>query len=190
MTHPCIELLLQRHSTPAKMLAEPAPHGEARELILRAALSAPDHAALRPWRFLLVEHEGLQRLAEVFAESLLRRQPHATAEQVARERDKATRSPLLLMLIFSRKDNAKVPEWEQMMSLGAAASHMQLMANALGFGSIWLSGERCMDPWLMQQLGLAAHERLMGYLALGTPSAPSPSRERGDPWQVTQCWPD
>ena len=74
------------------------------------------------------------------------------------------------------------------MSLGAAATHMQLMAQALGYGSIWLSGERCQDRWLLEQLGLSEDEWLYGYLAMGTPNENCAGKTRKNPWDVTQDW--
>lgn len=183
-----IELLLNRYSTPAKYHAEPAPEGEHLDLILRAAMSAPDHGNLQPWRFLLVRGTALARLGELFAESFQRRIPEASTELVERERSKPTRSPLLILLISSPQTHAKVPEWEQVMSLGAAAEHMQLMAQALGYGSIWLSGERCQDRWLLEQLGLSEHEKLFGYLAMGTPKESCSGKMRGNPWNVMSEW--
>ncbi len=181
--------ILQRQSTPAKYHAEPAPEGEHLDLILRAAMSAPDHGNMRPWRFLLVRGAALARLGDLFAEGFTRRNPSASAELIERERSKPTRSPLLILLIASPQPNPKVPEWEQMMSLGAAAEHMQLMAQALGYGSIWLSGERCQDRWLLEQLGLQASEKLYGYLAMGTPTEDCTAKRRADAWSVTQDWP-
>jgi len=185
-----IDLLLQRQSTPAKYHAEPAPDGEHLDLILRAAMSAPDHGNMQPWRFLLVRGTALARLGELFAESFKRRNPEASTDLVERERSKPTRSPLLILLIGTPQPNPKVPEWEQMMSLGAAAEHMQLMAQALGYGSIWLSGERCQDRWLLERLGLHASEKLYGYLAMGTPTEDCTGKRRADAWSVTQDWPD
>jgi nitroreductase len=187
-TPSAINLLLQRQSTPAKYHREPAPDGEHLDLILRAAMSAPDHGNLQPWRFLLVRGAALQRLGEFFAESFVRRNPEASADLVERERSKPTRSPLLILLIAKPQPNPKVPEWEQMMSLGAAAEHMQLMAQALGYGSVWLSGQRCQDRWLLEQLGLSEDEKLYGYLAMGTPSTDCTGKARVNPWDVVREW--
>jgi len=186
--HQAIDLLLHRYSTPAKHQDEPAPHGEHLDLILQAAMSAPDHGNMQPWRFLLVRGAALARLGDLFAESFKRRNPNASAELIERERSKPTRSPLLILLISTPQPNPKVPEWEQMMSLGAAAEHMQLMAQALGYGSVWLSGERCQDRWLLEQLGLSASEKLYGYLAMGTPSEDCTGKARKNPWELTQDW--
>jgi nitroreductase len=183
-----IDLLLNRHSTPAKHLGAPAPEGEHLDLILRAAMSAPDHGGLKPWRFLLVRGEARARLGDIFAEGYRRRHPQATAELVERQRGKPLRSPLLILLIAHLQECAKVPEWEQMMAVGAAAEHMQLMAQALGYGSVWLSGENCGDGWVQQALGLLPNERLVGYLAMGTPTAEPLAKSRPDPWTFTEEW--
>ena len=185
---PAIDLLLNRYSTPAKYLADPAPQGEALGLILRAAMSAPDHAGLQPWRLMLVQGAALQRMGDLFAASFQQRNPQATQELIERERSKPTRSPLLIFLIAKPQPHPKVPEWEQIMSLGAAATQMQLMAQALGFGSIWLSGDRCHDRALLERLGLSDDERLYGYLAMGTPKESCAGKTRGNPWDVTSEW--
>ena len=53
-TMDALESLLTRCSVPAKMLREPAPDGAELEMILETAMRAPDHASLRPWRFLII----------------------------------------------------------------------------------------------------------------------------------------
>ena len=186
--NPAIDLLLNHQSTPAKQLTAPAPQGAHLELILRAAMSAPDHRALRPWRFLLVRDEARARLGDLLAEGFQRRYPEADADKIERQREKPLRSPLLILLVAHIQECAKVPEWEQMMAVGAAAEHMQLMARALGYGSVWLSGEHCGDAWVEKALGLLPNERLVGYLAMGTPSAEPPGKSRPDPWTFTTEW--
>jgi nitroreductase len=60
--------LQTRTATPR--LVEPAPAPAELEQILKAALRAPDHGMLRPWRFLVVTGEGRNRLGQLFADSL------------------------------------------------------------------------------------------------------------------------
>ena len=45
-----IETLLTRKSSPR--LNEPSPSKEELELIFQTALRAPDHASLKPWKFI------------------------------------------------------------------------------------------------------------------------------------------
>lgn len=183
-----IQLILHRHSTPAKHLGAPAPEGDHLDLILRAAMSAPDHGSLHPWRFMLVEGEARNRLGDIFAEGFRQRNPEAPASLVERQREKPLRSPLLILLVAHIDVHSKVPEWEQMMAVGAATEHMQLMAQALGYGSVWLSGDSCGDDWVCSTIGLLPNERMVGYLALGTPTCEPPERSRPDPWAFTQEW--
>ena len=62
-------------------LDEPAPDEVALRRILAAALRAPDHGRLRPWRFISILGEGRHRLGEVFVSALQRRDPKAGADR-------------------------------------------------------------------------------------------------------------
>lgn len=88
-----LDHLLHRCSTPPKCLAPPAPDEATLQRILQAAESAPDHGGLHPWRFLVIEGQGLERLGEVFVEAMKRRDPAATEAILERERERALRSP-------------------------------------------------------------------------------------------------
>ena len=51
----------------APVLTDPVPDAKVLENIYKAALRAPDHLVLRPWRFLLVRGEARSRLGKLFA---------------------------------------------------------------------------------------------------------------------------
>ena len=72
-----IEALLQRRS--AKALTAPAPDEDALDLILASAAAAPDHGRLRPWRFIVIQGEGLSRFADLLADHLRRMYPSSCA---------------------------------------------------------------------------------------------------------------
>ena len=188
MNSSALHVLLNAHSVSPKYHTLPAPSEAHLDMILRAAMSAPDHGNLQPWRLMLVRGEALARLGDLFATSFAQRNPQASESMIERERGKPQRSPLLILLVSSPKESDDIPQWEQQMSLAAAATHMQLMAQSLGYGSVWLSGDRCQDRWLLDQLGLAAHEQLLGYLAIGTCSENCTAKVRDNPWLVTQEW--
>ena len=59
-----IEALLSRVSVP--VLGGPEITSEQKEILMRAAARAADHAWLRPSRYLLLEGEGLAALGDVF----------------------------------------------------------------------------------------------------------------------------
>ncbi len=163
-----MELLLTRSS--GVKLTDPAPSDADFELMLKAAVRAPDHGRLRPWRFLSIRGAGREALGELFVEASRLSSPNATPEALGREREKAMRAPLVVIAIakLSTLPNVKVPEIEQMLSAGAAAQNILLAAHALGFAAVWKTGAAAYDSYFKTQLGLAANEHIVGILYVGT----------------------
>jgi nitroreductase len=184
-----LELLHKRRSVPADQLAEPAPTAEDLDAILRAGVSAPDHDGLQPWRFLLIRGSARASLGEVFANALLARAPHSTDADLDRQRGKPMRAPLILAVAARiDADNARVPAIEQILSAGAALHQMQLAANALGYGAVWLTGPNAHDGSVAEALGLGFDDRVVGFLYLGTPRIRPRGAERSDPGRFLKEW--
>lgn len=152
--------------TSAPRLVEPAPEGPALEALFKAALRAPDHGLLRPWRFLVVRGEARQRLGELFARHI----PSDSEEQRRKLAESPLRAPLLLVVIARAKEHPKVPFIEQFASAAAAAQNISLAAFAQGYASIWRTGEAAYNAGVKQALGLGAEDAIVGYLYLGTPT--------------------
>lgn len=172
-----IDALLTRRS--AKTLTDPPPDEGALELLLESAARAPDHGRLRPWRFIVIRGPARERLGELMADQLLRVQPAASAESLQRERQKALRAPLILVVAAVCHASAKIPAIEQILSAGAAAQNVMLAASALGFGAMWKTGGAAYDEAVKLALGLAASDTIVGFLYVGTvPAAavPAPAR--------------
>ena len=172
-----IDTLLKRRS--AKTLTDPAPDEGALQLLLECASRAPDHGRLRPWRFIVIRGAGRERLGELMAEQLRRKQPAASSEALQRERQKALRAPLIIVVAAVRDAASKVPEIEQILAAAAAAQNMMLAATALGFGSMWKTGDVAYDDQVKVALGLQAADAIVGFLYLGSapPDAvPPPAR--------------
>ncbi len=169
--------LLQRYSTPAKLLNDPAPNDEQLKKILETAMSAPDHGRLRPYRFIVVRGDARYKLSDIFGEAVARRDPDVDPIYIKKQRDKPLRSPMIVVVVARLAENPKVPEIEQLHSAGAAAHGILLAANALGFGSIWLTGDNAYDPFVRAELGLADNERIVAFIYLGTPATELPPRE-------------
>ena len=171
--------LLARHSTPAKELIDPAPDEAQLRQIFEVAMHAPDHGRLYPYRFITIRGEARHALAEVFASAVKRRDPDVSEAYVAKQKGKPLRSPLIVVVVACLRDNPKIPQVEQMLSAGAAAHNVLLASNAMGFGSIWLTGDNAYDRQVCEALGLAASEKIIGFIYLGTekrklPSPPKP----------------
>src|SRR5579863_925907 len=172
-----IDALLQRRS--AKALTDPAPDAGALHLLLECAARAPDHGRLRPWRFVVIRGAARERLGELLADQLRRKLPAASAETLQRERQKALRAPLIIVVAAVRNAAAKIPPIEQVLAAGAAAQNIMLGASALGFGVMWKTGDAAYDDTTKVALGLTAEDATVGFLYLGTPApdgVPPPTR--------------
>ena len=184
-----LELLQNRRSIPADQLDEPAPTAGDLDAILRAGVAAADHDGLQPWRFLIIRGAARASLGEVFAKALLARAPDSDDAAVAKQRAKPARAPLVLAVAARiDPDNARVPAIEQVLSAGAALNQMQLAANALGYGAIWLTGPNAHDGRVAEALGLDFDDRLVGFLYLGTSRAEPARKERPDPVRFVTEW--
>lgn len=168
---------LNRFSTPAKALTEPAPDDAQLKQILEVALTAPDHGRLRPYRFMTIRGDARYRLSEIFVQATRQREPDVDAAYLAKQREKPLRSPLIVVVVASLIESEKIPEIEQMLSAGTAAHNILLASKALGFGSIWLTGANAYDDYVRAELGIADNERIVGFVYLGTPELDIPPRE-------------
>jgi nitroreductase len=163
-----IDALLARRS--ARTLTEPAPDAGALELIFASAARAPDHGRLRPWRFIVVRGEARGRFGDLLADQLRRTHAQASEESLQRERAKAFRAPLIIVVAAHCNTAVKIPLIEQMLSAGAAAHAMMLAAFALGFNSMWKTGDAAYDATVKTALGLSAEDAIVGFMYLGSES--------------------
>ena len=179
---------LKRNSTPAKALGEPAPDDAELEQILQVALSAPDHGRLYPYRFITIRGDARYRLSEIFVQATRQRDPEVDAAYLAKQREKPLRSPLIVVVVAKLTASEKVPDIEQMLSAGAAAHNILLASNALGFGSVWLTGANAYDDYVRSELGLADSEQIIGFVYLGTPELNIPPRQHPDVAAFVSEW--
>ncbi len=170
-----IEALVGRIS--AAQLADPGPDPEQLDRILEAAVAAPDHGRMQPWRFIVIAGEARARLGEILAQSLLRREPDSPAGRLEAEKRKALRSPVVVVVVATIKENPNVPEIEQIVSAGAAAQNMLLAAHGLGLGGFWRTGAVAYDEEAKRALGLGENDRVVGFIYLGSVAMPGRSRQ-------------
>lgn len=176
-----ISWLAERRSVAVRRMGGPGPSEAELTQILSAALAAPDHGALRPWRVVRCTDKGKARLAELFIAAKLRAKPDAAEAELARERDKAMKPPILLAMVATPKPaKGEITPAEQLASAGAAMQSILLAAFGLGYGAIILSGSRCADPAVRAAFGVAAGDELLGFISIGTVvDTPIPSPRPG-----------
>jgi nitroreductase len=158
-----LELLLNRRSV-AKLNA-PAPDGKVLENIIQAGLRAPDHGSLTPWRFVIAQGKGLNKLSDILAQAVAANGDAALLEKM---KNAPFRAPLVITVIAKVTAHEKVPAFEQHLSAGCAVQAMQMAAIAQGFQGVWRSGEVMFSPVVHQALGLTGDDQVVGFLYLGT----------------------
>lgn len=149
-------------------LTGPAPDGKVLERILRAGLRAPDHALLRPWRFLVYQEESLDQLSEVFVNAGAS-EGELTEAQIQKLRNMPHRAPMLIVGIVCYREHPKVPKKEQLLSAGAALSYILAALQDEQYGGMWRTGPMATHPVVRKGLGLAVNEEVIGFLYAGTP---------------------
>jgi nitroreductase len=170
--------LQQRRSVPARWLGEPGPGTEEIETLLTIAARVPDHGKLVPWRFILIEGDGRRRLGEVLAAAFRADQPDAVVEKVEAEKTRFAQAPLVVAVVSRVVPHVKIPDWEQVLSAGAVCMNLLNAANALGFGATWVTGWAAYDRRVLDALGLAADERIAGFVHIGTTKEQPTDRTR------------
>jgi nitroreductase len=154
-------------------LTEPAPDGDDLRRILEAAVAAPDHEELRPWRFVILKGEAKVAFGQVLADSYLARVQNAgglpTDGQLEKERTKLGRAPLVIIVGAKHMHDTKVPWIEQRLAAGAAVENLLIAATALGYGSMWRTGDPSYDDAVKRAVGLDEHDAIVGFVYLGTP---------------------
>jgi nitroreductase len=169
-----LDALINRVSIP--LLEAPGPSTEQLDQMFRAALRAPDHGGIHPWRFLVIEGDGLDRLGELFLAGARAKDPQLAPERGEKLLKAPRRAPMVVVVIAATREHPKVPQIEQQISAGCAANNIVTAAHALGVGAMWRTGDPAYDPQVLRALGLGEHESLVGYIYLGTPS-----RQRSTP---------
>nr|WP_317057120.1 nitroreductase family protein [Roseovarius sp. W115]MDV2930764.1 nitroreductase family protein [Roseovarius sp. W115] len=174
-----MEFLLTRRSRPAKTLDLPIPKPADLHPLLTAAGRSPDHGKLEPWRFIVLERAALSRLANLVDArgAKLNRSP----EDIAKARMQFADGRLAVAVIEAQKPSENIPPLEQTYSAGAACLALLNAALASGWGANWLSGWPAHDRGFVEEgLGLAAHERVAGFIHIGTERSTPPERPRPD----------
>ncbi|MFC4258886.1 nitroreductase [Marinobacter lacisalsi] len=179
-----IRAILDRSSEPR--LKAPAPPRDVLELALACAARAPDHALLRPWRYLVVEGAGLERLGELFEASA---PEDATDAQREKLRKSPLRAPMMLVAIASPVSHPKVPAHEQAYSCAAATAYLELALQAEGYGAMWRTGAVAESAQVREGLGLSADESIVGFIYTGTVDTPKPAVPRPAVSEFVEDWP-
>jgi nitroreductase len=173
-----IELLRTRRSLKPVELVAPGPKPAEIDMLLTIASRVPDHGKLTPWRFIVFEGEARLKAGAAIETAFRAKYPDAKPEQIEYEQKRLARAPLVIAVVSRAAPHVKIPEWEQVLSAGAAAMSLVLAAHALGYGANWITEWYAYDRRVLEALGLHESERIAGFIHIGTPVHPPEDRPR------------
>jgi nitroreductase len=163
-----LDTLLSRRSVPALQLREPGPAQHQVDAAIDAALRAPDHGGLKPWRFVLIQGAARTRLSQLFVQRMQQRQPPAPPGKIEKARTMPLTAPLVIAVAAQLQPDHKVPELEQLLAAGAGVMNLLNAFHAQGFGAVWLTGPNAYDPEIGRALGFEAQQRCLGFVYVGS----------------------
>jgi nitroreductase len=177
--NPCLELLATRRSVKPAELSGPGPSESELETLLTIASRVPDHGKLVPWRFIVFAGDGRLKAGEAIAAAFCAKYPDATPDQIDFERNRLARAPLVVAVVSRAAPHVRIPEWEQVLSSGAVAMSLVIAAHVLGYAANWVTEWCAYDRRALDALGLAAHEKIAGFIYIGRAAQPTqPDRPR------------
>lgn len=189
MTNPVLDFLLKRRSVLANNLTEPGPNKDELGAIFRVATRVADHKKLVPWRFITFSGDSRARFGEVLAEACAKEDDMSpTPDRLETERRRFQRAPLVVAAIARLNDRPAVPEWEQILSTGAACHNLILAANSMGYSSQWITEWYAYSPFVAKAMGLAENERIAGFIYIGTAREAPSERDRPDINEIVSSW--
>jgi nitroreductase len=183
-----IDFLLTRRSV--KFVQAPGPSANQLDVILRAAMCAPDHGATRPWRFALIRGAAIPRLLDIAIVAGEAAGTPIPPHKIEGSRRWLANVPLMIAIACKLDHGGKIPEHERMLAVGAAVTNILNAAHMLGFSAYWSTGIGTYLDGVGDALGFDALDyRFMGYLSIGTPIDPAPAIERPDYHAFVKEWP-
>ncbi|GAB3027208.1 nitroreductase [Oleiagrimonas citrea] len=187
MSDDALHVLLNRCSVPSRQLEAPGPDASELEHLLTGAIRVPDHGKLEPWRLVTLQGDAKLEFGRRLAQRAVERDPDLPPAKREKETLRYTFAPLVVTVI-ARIQEGRIPEQEQLLSAGCVAYNLLLGAQAMGYGAQWLTGWAAYDPEVAGILGLAAHERVVGFVHIGTPKLDVPQRDRPDLADIVSAW--
>lgn len=175
-----------RRSGKPRDMVEPGPDEATLDRILHIAMRTPDHGKLFPWRFVKVDDRPA--LAKLFGDAFVTANPDARLTQIEAAVAPALMAPTLVILLFAPQASAKIPLWEQQMSVGAVGMNLLHAAHAHGFVASWITGWASYDTAVRAVL-CQGDEQIAGFFFIGSPGQALEERPRPEPATIIRVWP-
>lgn len=160
-------------------LVAPAPNREQVEQAIEVALSAPDHKDLNPYRFIVLENQGLNNLGTALKNAAIA-QGETDEKTLAKAENMPLRAPMIIACVTDFKPHDKVPHWEQIAASSCAVQNLLLALSAQGFATVWRTGPLANAPAIKQLFNVTADNQVIAFVYVGTAVSTIPPRSKID----------
>lgn len=165
-------------------LTLPMPTPDELNVALHCATTAPDHKELKPYHFTVMTGEALERFGEVLLKAGLEKAERLgeTLDDTARTKliNMPKRAPMIITVATDYKAHPKVPEFEQLLCVGAVIQNLLLALESQGYHTVWRTGDLCNEPAVKTHFDVDDKNMVCGFVYVGSSDIVMPEREMVD----------
>ena len=183
-----LAFLKSRKSASAKAMAGPGPDDLQLAEMLQLAVRVPDHGKLNPWRFIVFADDARSKVGAMFRSRWQALNPGHGDESLDFQARLFTRAPVVVAVVSTAAQHAKIPVWEQQLSAAAVSFNLVMAAQAFGFDAQWQTDWVAYDAGAKQAMGILADEQVAGLVYIGKTAIPLEDRPRPDASALTTYW--
>lgn len=183
-----LDHLRTRRSPKLAELQGPGPSDDELRDLLTIASRVPDHGKLVPWRFVVIQGDGRDRLNAFIGDCFDTDKPEVSEELRAEARRRMAYAPLVIAVVFCPRSHPKVPEWEQVLSVGAVCMNLIHAAKAMGYAGLWLTEWYAFDERVQRELGLVEGEQIAGFIHIGRQDGEREDRVRPEIGEIVSMY--
>ena len=187
-TSSLLAFLKTRKSASAKAMGEPGPSTAVLDEMLQLAVRVPDHGKLAPWRFVIFEGAVRSTVGGAFKARWAELHPDHGADSLDFQAKLFTRAPVVVAVISTAAEHAKIPIWEQQLSAAAVCFNLALAARAYGFDAQWQTDWVAYDDVAKAAIGVSAQEKIAGFIYIGTSAVRLEDRPRPEISALVTRW--
>lgn len=149
------------------------------EILVEAAILAPNHRLTRPWRFYVLGPESRYAYGLALGERKARKLPDPAAGRALRETIAVEHRdlPCMLAVSIAQNENPEVRE-EDYAAAMMAIENLALTAVSLGLGTHIKTGGVMSDDASRAAVGVTDAERIVAIVNVGEPAEPATPRKR------------
>lgn len=177
-----------RRTISPEMMSDREVQKELINTLIENARWAPTHRLTQPWRFKVIRGDARADFGAWQAATYKAITPADKFKDRSYQKllQRPTMASAIIVLVQHTDPEAKVPEIEETLAVGAAVENMLITCSAYGLASYWGSGGLTYSDELHKKFNLKENEKCVGLLYLGYPKEEWPMKtQRLDKKQIT-----